>query len=42
MKVKLSKTGVQNKAKIQRDIISRLIPLCTEHKPPLDIKAVMA
>ena len=42
MKVKLSKSGLQNEAKIQRDIISTLISLFTQHKAPLDIEAVMA
>ena len=42
MKVKLSKSGVQNEVKLLRDILSTFISLNTHHKAPLDIKAAMA
>jgi len=42
VKVKLSKSGVQNEVKMQRDILSRLISLSSRYKAPLDIEAAMA
>ena len=42
MKVKLSKSGVQNEVKLLRDILSTFISLNIHHKAPLDIKAAMA
>ena len=41
MKVKLSKSGVQNAVKMQSDFLSTLILLSTHHKALLDIEAAM-
>ena len=40
--VKISESGMQNKVKIQRDILSTLISLSNHHKEPPDIEAAMA
>ena len=42
VKVKLSKSGMQNEVKIRSDILSTLISLSTHHKAPLDFEAAMA
>ena len=42
VKVKLSKSGVQDEIKIQRDILSTLMSLSIHHEASFDIEAAMA